>query len=84
MRTQKSFAAGLVLSIFLAISVSAGEMPGPGFVQNPPNTESATAQASTDLGHCAAQTGTITCEEATTDLVAEAMIIAMQLLTTVW
>ena len=83
MRTQKSFAAGLVLSIFLAISVSAGDMPGPGFVQDPPKNESATAQASSDVGHCAAQTGTTTCE-ATTDPVVEAMIIAMQLLTSVW
>ena len=72
--------------MFMAISVSAGDMPGPGFVQDPPNSRSTTSQASVDPeGQCATQTGTTTtCEEATPDPVTEAMIIAMQLLTSVW
>ena len=85
MKTIKSFAAGLVLSIALAISVSAGDMAGAGYVQNPPNTGSATQQAPVDepVGPCATQTST-TCEEATPDPATEAMIFAMELLTSVW
>lgn len=86
MKTKKSFAAGVVLSMFMAISISAGDMPGPGFVQDPPKSGSTTSQASVDPpGQCPAQTGaTNTCEEATPDPVTEAMIIAIQLLTSVW
>ena len=86
MKTIKSFATGLVLSFALAISVSAGDMAGAGYVQNPPKTGSATQQAPVDqpVGPCATQTGTITCEEATPDPATEAMIFAMELLTSVW
>ena len=86
MKTKKSFAAGVVLSMFMAISVSAGDMPGPGFVQDPQKSESTTSQASVGpLGQCAAQTDAITtCEEATPDPVTEATIIAIQLLTSAW
>ena len=85
MKTLKSFATGLVLSIALANSVSAGDMAGAGYVQNPPNTGSATQQAPVDqpLGPCD-QTSTATCEEATTDPTTEAMIFAIQLLVSGW
>lgn len=84
MKTKRSLVAGIVLSILLAISVSAGDMPGPGYVQNPPNTGSETSQAPGDQPVCATQTSTTTCEEATPDPVTEAMVIAIQLLTSVW
>lgn len=72
--------------MFLTISVLAGDMPGPGFVQNPPNTPSAAAGSIGDQPVvCAAQTNTnTTCDEATPDPVNEAMVIAIQLLTSVW
>ena len=86
MKTIKSFATGLVLSFALAISVSAGDMAGAGYVQNPPNTGPATQQAPVDqpVGPCAAQTSATTCEEATPDPATEAMILAIELLTSVW
>lgn len=86
MKTIKSFAAGLVLSIALAISVSAGDMAGAGYVQNPPNTGSATQQAPVEqaLEPCDTQTSTTTCQEATPDPATEAMIFAIQLLVSVW
>ena len=81
MKSGKSFAAGVVLSIFMAISTSAGDMPGPGVVQQPPKTESETVPAPVNQPStpCAGQTSTGTCE-ATTDPLDEAMIIAILLL----
>jgi hypothetical protein len=84
MRTTKSFAAGSVLSLFLAITSLAGEMPGPAghatAPNNPPKFQPTTCEQVVDN---AGQTGS-TCEEATPNPFTEAMTIAIQLLTSIY
>ena len=85
MNTIKSLALGVVLSLSLAISVTAGEMPGPGFVGNPPPPASESAQPTvTDPSQNAHQGGLATSCEATPNGFSEAMIIAIRLLISVW
>lgn len=86
MKTLKGLASGCILSLFLGITAVAGDMPGPGFCQNKPNNTSATQQSScaaisedADEKALAAPT-----EEATPNLIDDAIIIAIQLLTRVW
>ena len=87
MKTVKSLSAGCLLSLLLAIPVSAGEMPGPGKTQVAPGTgshklETVTCEPVAD-GTDQMSSGTI-CEEATPNPFTEATIIAIQLLTSIY
>ena len=85
MKPIKSVAAGCVLSLFLAISVQAGDMPGPGIKSTAPGSKSKKLET-TICEPVAAGTGqkTSTCDEATLSPITEAMTIAIQLLTSVY
>lgn len=87
MRTVKSFSAGCFLSLLLTLPVLAGEMPGPGKSQVAPSTgspklQTASCEQETD-GADQLSLDTI-CEQATPNPFQEAMIIAIQLLTSVY
>lgn len=87
MRTVKSLAAGCLLSLFLAITVLAGDMPGPGIKQSAPETGSPKLQTVTcePVADGTEQINLSTfCEEATPNPFSEAMIIAIQLLTSIY
>lgn len=84
MRTVKSLSLGCLLSLFLAITVLAGEMPGPAKPLAAPGAgstklETATCEPVAD-GTDQLNSGTL-CEEATPNPFTEAMIIAIQLVT---
>jgi hypothetical protein len=88
MRKIKSLVAGCVFSLFLSITVLAGDMPGPGKAQTPPKQGSTTSEPTTCTPVIDA-TGQVTsanvvCTEATPNLITEATIIAIQLITGVW
>ena len=87
MRTVKSFSAGCLLSLLLALPVLAGEMPGPGKSQVAPKTgstklQTASCEQAAD-GTDQMSLDTI-CVEATPNPLQEAMIIAIQFLTSVY
>ena len=87
MRTIKSLSAGCFLSLFLAITVLAGDMQGPGNKPSAPNTWSPKLQTETcepvvdGTVHMSSATF---CEETTPNPLTEAMIIAIQFLTSVY
>ena len=79
----KSLVAGCVFSLFLSITVLAGDMPGPGKPAISPKS------GSTKLDPVVTTTGQITsdnvvCEEATLNPITEATIIAIQFVIGVW
>ena len=87
MRTVKSLSAGCLLSLFLAIPTLAGEMPGPGKSQATTSSgstklETATCEPVAD-GTNQLDSGTI-CGEATPNPFTEAMIIAIEFVTSVY
>ena len=87
MRTVKSLSLGCLLSLFLALPVLAGDMPGPGKTQVAPGTgskklETVTCEPVID-GTDQMSSGTV-CEEATPNPFTEATIIAIQLLTSIY
>ena len=87
MKTVKSLSAGCLLSLFLAIPILAGEMPGPGKSQvisgsGSTKLETATCEPVAD-GTGEFNSGTI-CGEATLNPFTEAMIIAIEFVTSVY
>ncbi len=85
MNSIKSFALGVALSLSLGISVVAGEMPGPGFVPDPPRPASESAQPTvSEPSENALEMGSATDSEATPNGFSEAMIFAIRLLSSVW
>jgi hypothetical protein len=87
MKSLKSSAASCVLSLLLTITALGGDMPGPGIAQTGPptiSTESTTATCEPVTNGVSAAGAVNRCEEATPNPINEAMIIAIQLLTSVW
>jgi hypothetical protein len=87
MRTVKSFSAGCFLSLLLAIPVLAGDMPGPGKSQVAPSTGSPklqTASCEQEADGANQMSLDTVCVEATPNPFQEAIIIAIQLLTSVY
>ena len=87
MRTVKSLSLGCLLSLFLAITVPAGEIPGPAKSQLGPGSgskklETTTCEPTADSSD-QLSSGTI-CEEATPNPLTEATIIAIQLLISIY
>lgn len=87
MRTIKSLSTGCFLSLFLAITVLAGDMQGPGNKPSSSNTWSQKLQteACEPVVDGTGQMSSVTfCDEATPNPLTEAMIIAIQFLTSVY
>lgn len=76
----KSLFAALLLSLFMTITVAAGDMPGPGFAENPPKSEPPAPTAVPCAPGLSSAGGASACQEATPNLAIEAMIFAIQLL----
>ena len=87
MKTIKSLSAGCFLSLFLAVTVLAGDMPGAGNKPSASNTWSPKLQTETcepvvdGTGQMSSATF---CDEATPNPLTEAMIIAFQFLASVY
>jgi len=85
MNNIKSLAQICAVTLLLSTPAIAGDMPGPGFTQDPPKVESATKLATCEpvIEGGGPNKGTI-CKQATPDVIVEAMIIAMRLLASVF
>lgn len=87
MRRTTSFAVVLAMLLALSSPAFGGDMPGPGASQKPPHGNSANVQTATSeplawqAGEICSSTG---CTEATPDLVSQAMIIAIELLASLY
>ena len=85
MKTMKNLVFGCILSLFLAITVPSGDMPGPGFSQPPPPPDKLHAATCEPVADGSGQLSwTTVCPEATPNPIAEAMVIAIQIVASVW
>ena len=85
MKKISVLAASCLISLLLSTAAFGGDMPGPGAPQEPPkgngHAMSAICRPSENASEVAAGT---TCQEATTDLATDAMIIAIDALMSVF
>ena len=87
MKNLKNLALGTILCLGIAIQVLAGDMPGPGFVQNEPKNEQADlrpASCGPATSGVERQNSANLCVEATADPFNEAIIIAINLMISVY
>jgi hypothetical protein len=74
-----------LISLCLSTAAFGGDMPGPGAPQQPPKHNHRDISAICEpLDGASEAAGGTTCQEATTDLATEAIIIAIQALTSVY
>ena len=86
MKRIRSLATSCIISFLLSTAAFAGDMPGPGSPEKPPKPNAATAMSGIcePLEQTSEVAAGAACQEATTDLATDAMIIAIQALLSVY